>query len=170
VNPPQRDTCQELAALEPARLEAFVIEEARLLDEDLYLRWLELWSDEGLYWIPAGSPPHSQSQNVALVYEDVGRLRDRVDQLVQGNTYSSYPPSRRRRVIGSFEHPESTLPGQATVLSNFVLVVERKGEQTLLAGRLQHVIRQDGDGLQMLLKRVELVSAGRGHRNFTFLL
>ena len=34
--------------------EAFVLREARLLDEQRYAEWLELFADDGIYWIPTG--------------------------------------------------------------------------------------------------------------------
>src|SRR3989442_11175826 len=42
-------------------LEAFVLREARLLDERRYAAWLELFAQDGVYWIPTRpdqSPPH----------------------------------------------------------------------------------------------------------------
>ena len=30
----------------------FVVNEARLLDDKRYAEWLDLWTDDGIYWVP----------------------------------------------------------------------------------------------------------------------
>ena len=46
-------------------LEAFVLREARLLDERRYAAWLELFADDGVYWIP--TRPGQSSPQEAFV-------------------------------------------------------------------------------------------------------
>ena len=36
-----------------AELEAFVLAEARLLDERRFAAWLELFAEDGVYWVPS---------------------------------------------------------------------------------------------------------------------
>ena len=36
---------------------AFLYREARLADEARYAEWLELWTDDGVYWVPATTDP-----------------------------------------------------------------------------------------------------------------
>ena len=36
-----------------SRVEQFLFQEARLLDERRFEEWLSLFSDDGVYWIPA---------------------------------------------------------------------------------------------------------------------
>ena len=41
-----------MGGIDRARLEEFVIHEARLLDERRFREWMELFADDGTYWVP----------------------------------------------------------------------------------------------------------------------
>jgi len=56
----------------------FVYREARLADEARYAEWLALWTDDGVYWVPATSDPAaSPDLHISHVYDNRGRIETR---------------------------------------------------------------------------------------------
>ena len=72
--------------------EAFLIEEARLLDEGRFDDWLALFTADATYWVP--SEPHQESPltTVSLMYDDRRLLETRVRRL--DTSIHSPPPER----------------------------------------------------------------------------
>ena len=44
------------------RMAAFVVHEARLIDEGRYDEWLALFADDGRYWVPLRVPPRTKTR------------------------------------------------------------------------------------------------------------
>ena len=40
----------------------FLYREARLADEARYAEWLELWTDDAVYWVPATTDPAATTE------------------------------------------------------------------------------------------------------------
>ena len=49
-----------------SRVEQFLFQEARLLDERLFEEWLALFSDDGVYWIPARIKQEDPIEEVSI--------------------------------------------------------------------------------------------------------
>jgi 3-phenylpropionate/cinnamic acid dioxygenase small subunit len=77
----------------------FIYDETRMLDEGKYDAWLELWLEDGHYWMPLDyrqDDPHLVS---SLLYEDIFMLKLRVERLNGARTFSQKPKSRCHHVI-----------------------------------------------------------------------
>ncbi len=46
----------------------FLYREARLADEARYADWLALWTDDGVYWVPATTDAGRRSRPAPLAY------------------------------------------------------------------------------------------------------
>ena len=99
---------------EPAAsiVEQFLFLENRLVDSDRFEEWLELFTEDCLYWVPtvtAGADPTTQ---LCTAFDDHRRLEDRIVRLRTGTAYSQVPPSRTCRAISNLEIWESKTPGE----------------------------------------------------------
>jgi len=64
----------------------FVYKEARLADEARYAEWLALWTDDGVYWVPATTDPAANPDtHLSHVYDNRGRIDTRVKLLQTGH-------------------------------------------------------------------------------------
>ena len=79
----------------------FLTREARLIDEGRFNHWLELFSDDCLYWVPVTSGGGEPRTEVSHAFDDRRRLTDRVYWLRTGLAYSQIPATRTRRVISN---------------------------------------------------------------------
>jgi 3-phenylpropionate/cinnamic acid dioxygenase small subunit len=161
-----------LSALTVARadVEALLYREARLLDENRLDEWLALFTDDAVYWVPAGGDAPDPTRHVSLVYDDRQRLGLRVDRLQGSHAYGQDPPSRICRIVTNVEVDDITTgAGEIDVHSVLTLVEVRAGKQHLYAARCRHRLR-DQAGLKIARKEVRLVNRDDVFDNLTLLL
>jgi len=77
----------------------FLYREARLADEARYADWLALWTDDGVYWVPATTDPAAgPDTHISHVYDNRARIDTRIKLLQTGHRYSQEPASLMRRL------------------------------------------------------------------------
>lgn len=151
------------------RIEAFLYLEARLMDENRYLEWLELFADPCSYWIPSNEEDIDPKRHVSILYADRAMLEDHVRRLSEGKAFAQTPPSRMRRIVSNIE-VEPRDDGLA-VGANFLVTEVRKRTQRQHAGRSEYRLIDDGGaGLLIRAKKVLLVGIDEPQANVTFLL
>src|SRR2546430_16189831 len=80
----------------------FVYREARLADEARYAEWLALWTDDGVYWMPATTDPGARpDKHISHIYDNRGRLETRIKLLQTGYRYSQEPAPLVRRLVST---------------------------------------------------------------------
>jgi 3-phenylpropionate/cinnamic acid dioxygenase small subunit len=151
-------------------VEAFLYQEARFADENLYDEWLALWDADVRYWIPVNIDVYDPDEHVSIIYDNRERLQDRIARLKSGGAWAQEPQSRMRRVISNVEILPGAQPGECRVLSNFVLGELRRGRETAYFAQQEHRLRQTPGGLRMTEKIVRLVRNNEPLHNLSFLL
>ena len=89
----------------------FYIREAWLLDERKFKEWVDLFTDDVLYFMPRRkNVPRRESHreltplgDLAILEEDKRYLEMRVARLDTGMAWAEDPPSRTRHMIGNLE-------------------------------------------------------------------
>ena len=89
----------------------FYVREAWLLDERKYKEWLDLFTDDVLYFMPRRKNVHRRELHreltslgdLAILEEDKRNLEMRVARLDTGMAWAEDPPSRTRHLIGNLE-------------------------------------------------------------------
>ena len=69
----------------------FLAQEAELLDLGYFDRWLDLFADDGIYWIPSASDQTDMEGQVSIILEDVALLKLRVARLSHPRAYAVTP-------------------------------------------------------------------------------
>ena len=151
----------------------FLYREARLADEARYAEWHELWTDDGVYWVPATTDPAADPEkHLSHIYDNRTRLDTRIKLLQTGHRYSQEPPSLMRRLISNVE-VERAENGEFVAASNFILAelsVQAKHEMHWWVGRTTHRLRLVDGALKMSQKKVVLVNAAEPLPNLSFLI
>jgi 3-phenylpropionate/cinnamic acid dioxygenase small subunit len=157
--------------------EMFLIEEARLLDENLFQEWLALFTEDCLYWLPTvdGDPDFEPS----LIYDDRARLEERVYRITQTRAHAQDPVSRTLHNIANVAVADAG-EEQVQVQCNLMLVELRPGDlsqlglgqQRLLAGRAEYLLAPAGDGMRWRIRRkkVNLINRDLPLYNITFIV
>jgi 3-phenylpropionate/cinnamic acid dioxygenase small subunit len=151
----------------------FIYREARLADEARYAEWLTLWTDDGVYWVPASTDPAADpDKHISHIYDNRGRIETRVKLLQTGYRHSQEPASPMRRLVSNIETARAD-DGELLAESNFVLAelaIQAKRELHWWVGRTTHRLRRVGGELKMCRKKVVLVNAAEPLPNLSFLI
>lgn len=86
------------------RVSQFLFREARLLDEWRLLEWYdEMLTDDIRYSVPATDVRGETADALGLIDDDAARLRQRIEQLRNGEVWCENPRSRTNRMISNVE-------------------------------------------------------------------
>lgn len=142
------------------RVEAFLHREAHLLDEARFDEWNELFTADGMYWMPLTFDQPDPVHHASLFYENAMMREVRIRRLREQHAWSQQPRTHTSRVVGNVLVESSSEPGAPLIVrSTFHLMEWRKGRDLrLLGGSYHHRLEESGDGWRIKLKRVELIS------------
>lgn len=164
---------QDWPAPDPATrawAESYLYTEARYVDEGRFNDWMDLFTDDCLYWVPITPGSGDPRREVSHAFDDRRRLTDRVHWLRTGLAYCQIPRSRTRRSIANVEVFDDPSTGLRFTRSNVLIAEFRAGTTKLYAGWCGHVLRAEGDGWQIVLKQTNLLDSEHGHENLTLVL
>lgn len=86
-----------------ADVEDFLFKEAELLDEWRLPEWLELFTDDAVYYVPVTDLPVDASPDSSLFYvaDDRFRLSERVKRLMKRTAHAEFPHSKTRHLVSN---------------------------------------------------------------------
>lgn len=161
-------TVQDLAERDLFR--GLLEREARLLDRLQFREWLQLYTDECLYWVPGTPNGGDPRREIAVMFDDRRRLEDRVFRLTTGFAWSQAPSSRTVRMISNVEVFASENPDQRLVRSNFLIHEFWDDETRALPGWAGHRFRRIDGAWRISAKQVNLLECDQCIRNPSIIL
>ena len=162
-------------------VEQLLFYEARLLDERRYEEWLELFTEDGVYWLPMmGEDGESDdpSNSISIIYDDADRRAERVFRTLHTPVLDQSPASRTVHVVSNVEVDEEPIGGEARVWCAQLIAEMRPGgpaqaglgNPRWFAARCEYRLRRGDSGWKIALKRVKLLDSDRPLYNLTFLI
>jgi ethylbenzene dioxygenase beta subunit len=137
-------------------ISAFLFREARLLDQRRWHDWLGLFTPDGMYWAPLTHDQADGINHASLFYEDALLREVRAQRLEEKRAWSQQPVTQAARIVGNILLlPEQD--GDLMVGSTFHMLEWRRRDYRLLGGQYTHRLRRTGDGLRIVLKRIDLI-------------
>ncbi len=141
----------------------FIYHEARLIDSLALEAWVDLFTDDGYYWMPLKRDQTDARLHASLMYEDKLLLKVRAERFTGKRTFSQQPVSYCHHLL---QRPHMKVDDPAHDPENGVFVVHtafhyvetRLDEQKLYAGWATHTLVREHDRLRIRLKRVDLVN------------
>jgi 3-phenylpropionate/cinnamic acid dioxygenase small subunit len=144
----------------------FYIREAWLLDERRFREWLDLFTDDVLYFMPRRKNVLRRELHrevtalgdLAILEEDKRYLEMRVARLDSGMAWAEDPPSRTRHLVGNLE---AVPRDDGTVEARTAFLVYRSHLETdsqLLSGCREDLLRRV-DGAWKVARRTILLDA-----------
>jgi 3-phenylpropionate/cinnamic acid dioxygenase small subunit len=171
------------AILSRAEAEDFLFEEARLIDEGHHQAWLDLFTADGIYWLPINADA-APTEHLSLILDDTHRREERVYRLRQTQFPAQSPSSQTLHVVSNIQVrdgiTEELASGEVTLFSSQIIHEIRGGsaddrqlglgDQRTFAGRAEHRLRRVDGVWRMSLKRLVLLNRRTPIPNLTFLL
>ena len=151
-------------------VEAFLYQEAELLDERRYEEWLTLFTDDAHYFMPMRrNVPHDEPEReftragMDVNWFDEGKdtLTRRVKQILTGVHWAEEPPSRICHMISNVQvlaaSPTGPLPSEVTVKSRFLVYRNRVETETdFLVGKREDLLRRVNGGWKIARRKIVL--------------
>ncbi len=152
-----RDFDQSMAALAQQReAEAFLFDEAALLDEWRLDEWLALFTDDARYVVPVTDAREGDlRETLSIINDDMARLRARVERLKSRHAHREFPWSRTRRLITNVRITETSQEGMR-VTASFLVYRIRSGHVDPLIGRYDHTLRGVEGRLKFTFRKATL--------------
>jgi 3-phenylpropionate/cinnamic acid dioxygenase small subunit len=142
----------------------FYIREAWLLDERRFNEWLDLFTDDLLYFMPRRkNVPRRESHrevtplgDLAIFEEDKRYLEMRVARLDTGMAWAEDPPSRTRHLVGNLEAvPQED--GEVQARTAFLVCRSHlETDHQLLSGHREDVLRRQGGAWKVARRTIVL--------------
>lgn len=147
----------------------FIYREARLQDDHVSDEWESLWTDDGVYRIPANGEGTDPENEMSIVYDNRSRIALRIRQFHTGKRFSQTPRSRLWRIVSNIGI--LARDAQHIVVTSNAMVFEsgRRGD-TIWASRNEYKLRREGDGLRMAAKKMILVNNETALYSMAFLI
>lgn len=144
-----------------ADVEEFLFAEADLLDEWRLPEWLELFTDDATYSVPATDVPANASPDNSLFYvaDDRFRLSERVKRLMKRTAHAEFPHSRTRHVVSNVRI-RSRAEAELEVSSAFITFRTKDGVTDTYFGSNRYRLVQVDGNLRIRDKRCLLDSEG----------
>lgn len=140
-------------------IEAFLYREADCLDRADLNAWIDLYTEDGVYWMPASPTQTDPDTHISIFNDD--RLLMEIRRRNFGHAFAASMEYdvRCSHLIGNLRLLDgSSGSSDLSVASNFQSVIYYRGEQTLYAGRYTHDLVRDGGDYRIRHKRVELIN------------
>lgn len=155
----------------------FLLREARLLDERRFDEWLDLFTDDVVYWMPERVNPPAKSSfaetiskpgELALFEETKETLDKRVARLQTGMAWGEEPASRTRHLITNVEVEPGRTDGELQVHSNFMLYRSQlEYDQDIFVGCRDDVLRRMDGGWKIARRTILLDQAVLSAKNLS---
>lgn len=150
-----------MQAIQRTDVEDFLFREADLLDEWRLPEWLELFTDDATYSVPATDLPADASPDNSLFYvaDDRFRLSERVKRLMKRTAHAEFPHSKTRHLVSNVRIRERR-DNELDVSCAFITYRTKDGVTDTYFGSSRYRLVAESDGLRIRSKRCLLDSDG----------
>ncbi len=152
---------------EKEKVAQFLYAEARLLDERRWPEWLDLWTEDGMYWAPQSFDQTSPYDHISLFWENKMLRELRVRRLENERNWSQQPQTQSSRSITNLSIEGKDKDGYLVIRTTFQSVEWRGGlGQRVLAGSYIYKLAEHNQSWKLYMKQVNLVNREDVHPNF----
>ncbi len=171
-------------------VEQLLYREARLLDEQRFREWLDLFTDDVRYWLPVTSTRYTSvskaitraenassatleataDSGIAIYDETKVSLSNRIARLETGLAWAEDPPSRTSRIVTNVEVEEQAAD-RATAYSKFITHRMRlHNDEDFYIGRREDEVRKVDGQWRICSRKIMLDQSLVTARNLSILL
>lgn len=138
-------------------IEEFLIHEADLLDQRRFEEWGALFTEDGIYWVPAVPGQDNPFDTISIFYDDREGRDVRIRRLRHPKNLPQEPPSRTLHVVQNVR-AQTAADRDVHATSRLLMLEYRDGVQRLYGATVQHTLRPRPGGFAIAFKRVDLLN------------
>lgn len=148
------------------RVEQFLFWQSELLDAKQWQAYIDLFADDGVYWMPVAPEQTEWESSPSIFAEDRFMMEVRMGRISHPMAWSQAPMWATNHVIGNIaieEHNEA----EVVVRSRFQMMELRRDSVRHFGGTYRHTLVRIGDDFRIRLQRVDLMN---GQAPFDYVL
>lgn len=136
----------------------FLYHQSELLDQQRWQDYIDLFADDGVYWMPVTPEQIDWQGQPSIFAEDKSMMRVRMGRVTHPTAWSQVPLWRTNHVVGNVV-VESATASTWTVRSRFHMMELRRDTVRHFGGTYRHtLVDQDGE-FKIRLQRVDMFNA-----------
>jgi 3-phenylpropionate/cinnamic acid dioxygenase small subunit len=157
---PSTQYVPDVAAV-PAELqrevETFLFRQAALLDGKRWQEWIELFADDGVYWMPVTPEQTDWLGEPSIFAEDRLLMEVRMGRLTHPNAWSQAAMWGTNHLVGNVI-VEAVEGDTVRVYSRFQMMELRRDTVRHFGGSYRHTLVRSDAGLRVRLQRVDMMN------------
>jgi benzoate/toluate 1,2-dioxygenase subunit beta len=147
------------AATTQHEVEQLLYRQADFLDSKRWQDWIDLFADDGVYWVPA-DPAHQHWDGVPSIFaEDKNLMNVRMKRVLHPDAWSQRPLWGTNHVVSNVVIHNSSSKDELVARSRFHMLELRRDDVRHFAGAYTHHLQKTKDGYRIKLQRVDMTNA-----------
>jgi 3-phenylpropionate/cinnamic acid dioxygenase small subunit len=140
-------------------VEQLLYRQSELLDTKQWQAWIDLFADDGVYWMPA-DPAHKHWDGVPSIFaEDKSLMIVRMKRVLHPDAWSQRPLWGTNHVVSNVILEKNPAADEIVVRSRFHMMELRRDDVRHFAGAYRHHLKKTADGYRIKLQRVDMTNA-----------
>ena len=140
-------------------VEQFLYRQADCLDSKRWQEWIDLFADDGVYWMPS-DPAHQHWDGVPSIFaEDKNLMTVRMKRVLHPDAWSQRPLWGTNHVVSNVMIQEGKGDADLVVRSRFHMMELRRDDIRHFAGSYTHHLQKTNGGYRIKLQRVDMTNA-----------
>ena len=140
------------------RVEQFLFAQSELLDHKHWQDYIDLFADDGVYWMPVTADQTEWEGSPSIFAEDKPMMRVRMGRVTHPNAWSQAPMWATNHVIGNVVI-EKKGAKEITVRSRFHMMELRRDNVRHFGGTYRHTLVKAGNSFRIKLQRVDMFNS-----------
>jgi benzoate/toluate 1,2-dioxygenase subunit beta len=140
-------------------VEQFLYHQADLLDRKEWERYIGLFTDDGVYWMPPEPSYTTWDGTPAIFAEDKNLMRVRMGRVLHPDAWSQRPLWGTNHVVSNVILEKTSPDGDVIVRSRFHMMELRRDDVRHFAGSYMHELKKTAEGYRIKLQRVDMTNA-----------
>jgi benzoate/toluate 1,2-dioxygenase subunit beta len=139
--------------------EQFLYRQAALLDDKRWQDWIDLFTADGVYWMPPDASYKTWDGQPAIFAEDRNLMTVRMRRVLHPDAWSQKPLWGTNHVVSNVVVDKAAKNGDLQVRSRFHMMELRRDDVRHFAGQYTHHLKKTKRGYRIKLQRVDMANA-----------
>jgi len=140
-------------------VEQFLYRQAALLDDKDWQGWIDLFTADGVYWMPPDASYKTWDGQPAIFAEDKNLMTVRMLRVLHPDAWSQRPLWGTNHVVSNVSIRKISKNGDVEVTSRFHMMELRRDDVRHFAGAYLHKLKKTKKGFAIQLQRVDMTNA-----------
>ena len=140
-------------------VEQLLYRQAELLDTKRWQKWIDLFTADGIYWMPPDASYKTWDGQPAIFAEDKNLMTVRMLRVLHPDAWSQRPLWKTNHVVSNVSIKKLSKSGDVEVTSRFHMLELRRDDVRHFAGLYTHQLKKTKAGYAIKRQRVDMANA-----------